>query len=299
MTMRAAAFLLTILLGTAAMAAPMTWPELLGRSRPAPTARIAYGADPLQHADLWLPPGRGPFPVVLMVHGGCWQTGIAEADIMDWAAADLAARGIAVWNIEYRGVDRPGGGYPGTFHDVAAAADALSTAAKARRLDPGRVVALGHSAGGHLALWLAARPGLPAASPFHPRAPLALRAAFSLGGLPDLEAAGTPPGDTCGPDVVARLVGHPSPGRPNVYADTSPAVMTPPRLPVTLVNGSIDPIAPPAFAEAYSARMGGTPRRVVIPGAGHVELIAPGSRAWAETVRRVEAALGGGVGTGR
>src|ERR1700741_3340805 len=103
----------------------MTWPDLLERPRPAPSATIPYGSDPLQVADLWLPPGAGPHPVVLMVHGGCWQTEIADRSIMNWIADDLRRRGIAVWNIDYRGVDRPGGGYPGTFQDAAAAADAL------------------------------------------------------------------------------------------------------------------------------------------------------------------------------
>ncbi|HEX8653918.1 MAG TPA: alpha/beta fold hydrolase [Allosphingosinicella sp.] len=135
----------------------MAWPDLTGRPRPAADDTIRYGADSMQVVDLWLPPGRGPHPVVLMVHGGCWQTGIADRRLMDWAAADLRGRGIAVWNIDYRGVDRDGGGYPGTFADVAAAADALGRHAVARGLDWNRVVAVGHSAGGHLALWLAAR----------------------------------------------------------------------------------------------------------------------------------------------
>ena len=99
----------------AAAKARLTWPDLTGRPRPHASATIPYGADPLQRADLWLPAGKGPFPVVVMVHGGCWQTDIADRSLMDWIADDLARHGIAVWNIDYRGVDRPGGGYPGTF----------------------------------------------------------------------------------------------------------------------------------------------------------------------------------------
>src|SRR6185295_10962523 len=98
------------------------------------------------------------------VHGGCWQTELGDRRIMNWIADDLRKRGIAVWNIDYRGVDRAGGGYPGTFQDAAAAADALRGAAPKYRLDISRLVAVGHSAGGHLALWLAGRPRLPAAS---------------------------------------------------------------------------------------------------------------------------------------
>src|SRR3954447_5293530 len=126
----------------------MTWPDLLGRPRPQPTATISYGADPLQVADLWLPAGRGPHPAVLMVHGGCWQTGIADRNIMNWIAEDLRRRGIAVWNIDYRGVDRPGGGYPGTFQDAAAAAGALRARAGPYPPHPSHLVPLGRTARG-------------------------------------------------------------------------------------------------------------------------------------------------------
>src|SRR5688500_17760395 len=152
----------------------MAWPDLLERPRPAPTATLHYGEDPLQVADLWLPEGDGPHPTVLMVHGGCWQSDIADRSIMNWIADDLRRRGLAVWNIDYRGVDRAGGGYPGTFLDAAAAADALRDHASRYRLDLNRLVAAGHSAGGHLALWLAARPRLPHDSPLRTGDPIAI-----------------------------------------------------------------------------------------------------------------------------
>ncbi|MDP8994607.1 MAG: alpha/beta hydrolase, partial [Pseudomonadota bacterium] len=139
----------------------MAWPDLTGRPRPEPSATIRYGADSMQVVDLWLPEGEGPHPTVLMVHGGCWQSEVADRRLMDWAADDLRRRGVAVWNIDYRGVDRSGGGYPGTFLDAAAAADELRSHARRYNLDLSRLVAVGHSAGSHLALWLAARPRLP------------------------------------------------------------------------------------------------------------------------------------------
>jgi acetyl esterase/lipase len=255
MTRRAIGLLFLVLMGAAAVAATLTWPELLTRPKPPGDARIAYGSDALQHVDLWLPKGKGPFPVVVMVHGGCWRSRIAAADIMNWVADDLRTRGIAVWNVEYRGVDQAP--FPATFEDVAAGADALRDAAAQYKLDLHRVIAVGHSAGGHLALWLAARPGIATASPLHNDHPIKLRAAISLGGLPDLEAASVPPGDTCGADVVPLLVGQPTAERPNVFADTSPAILPQPKIPVTLINGSVDRIAPPAFAEAYGLRAGG------------------------------------------
>src|SRR5271156_978677 len=92
--------------GAGRAAALMDWPDLLGRPMPAPTRHIAYGPGPMQFGELWLPAGKGPFPVVLMVHGGCWLSSVAKLSIMNWAAEDLRQRGVAVWNIEYRGVDR-------------------------------------------------------------------------------------------------------------------------------------------------------------------------------------------------
>ncbi len=281
-----------LIAASGALAATMNWPDLLDRPRPAADRRIAYGADPLQHVDLWLPAGKAPHPVVLMVHGGCWQTEVAEADIMNYIAADLRGHGIAVWNIEYRGVDRPGGGYPGTFLDVAAAADSLGRQGPKLGLKTDRIVAFGHSAGGHLALWLAARPKIAAGSPLRSAHPLRLAHAISIGGLPDLAAAATPPGDTCGVEAVQKLTGA---GRAHPYADTSPAELMPFATPQTLINATKDRIAPPAFADAYAARArakGVTVRRITVPDEGHVELIAPGSAAWTAERAEIERALG-------
>ncbi|MDB5686977.1 MAG: hypothetical protein JWR77_1566, partial [Rhizorhabdus sp.] len=257
--------------------------------QPKPDAIVAYGADPLQHVELWLPKSPGQHPVVLMIHGGCWQTEIAKADIMNWIADDLRKRGIAVWNIEYRGVDRPGGGYPGTFRDVAQAADALAANAAKYRLKTRRIVAVGHSAGGHLGLWLAARRSLPKSSPLYSAHPIKLAAVVSLGGLPDLEAASVPPGNTCDTEPVQKLTGAPSPARPDVYADTSPARLPDPAIPIALVNGALDHIAPPAFAAAYAAKKKAA--RITIADEGHVELITPETKSWAATVKLIEAGL--------
>src|SRR3546814_15180292 len=126
---------------------------------------------------------------------------------MNWIADDLRKRGIAVWNIDYRGVDRPGGGYPGTFLDAAAAADALAANASRYNLDTSPLVATGHSAGGHLALWLAGRPRLPEDSPLRNGSPIKIDAVVSLGALPDPVDAARPPGDGCSPDIVDTLRG--------------------------------------------------------------------------------------------
>jgi acetyl esterase/lipase len=266
----------------------MAWPDLLERERPQPDATIAYGRDRLQVVDLWLPPGDGPHPTVLMVHGGCWQTEIADRRIMSWIADDLRKRGIAVWNIDYRGVDRDGGGYPGTFRDAAAAADALGPNAAEHRLDLSRLVAVGHSAGGHLALWLAGRRRLPASSPLRTPDPLLIPTVVSLGGLPDLEEAARPPGSGCGTEVIGRLTG----GR---FADTSVPRLAPLGVRQVLINGREDRIIPLAYAEGYADQMRAAGDTVTVrrlDRTGHVELIAPETRAWAAAVEEIEDALG-------
>lgn len=267
----------------------MVWPDLLTRERPQPSATVAYGTDSaLQVADVWLPDSAGPHPTVIMVHGGCWQTEIADRRIMNWIAEDLRARGVAVWNIDYRGVDREGGGYPGTFLDAAAAADALRSHSARFNLDTRRLVAVGHSAGGHLALWLAARHRLPSTSPLRTGNPIAIAHVVSLGGLPDLEAAAQPPGSGCGTEVIGRLTG-------GHFADTSVPLLGPIGASQVLINGRQDRIIPVAFAEGYAAPMrarGDDVRVRMVDRTGHVELIAPESRAWAVAVAEIEKALG-------
>jgi len=276
-------------LPTVASAQPklLTWPDLLARPKPTADKSFRYGPDPYQVVDLWRPPGKGPHPVVLMVHGGCWTTSIADRTLMNYLAGDLRGRGYAVWNIDYRGVDRPGGGYPGTFLDTAAAADLLRTAARAYPLNLSRVVAVGHSAGGHLALWLAARPRLPAASPLRAGVPLRIRNVISLGGLPDLEQAATPPGSGCGTEVIDKLVGPLTFSSRDVYADTSIPRLAPLGVHQWLVNGDTDRIIPNAFATDYAAKMRTAGDEVsvkFVSATGHVELVAPGSKAWSHTL---------------
>jgi acetyl esterase/lipase len=270
----------------------MGWGDLTGRPLPKPTKHLAYGTLHAQVADLWLPEGKGPFPVVLMVHGGCWQSDIADLTLMNYAAEDLRKRGIAVWNIEYRGIDRPGGGYPGTFQDVAAAADLLGREAPTFHLRTDHVVAFGHSAGGHLVLWLAARGRIPAGSALKLAHPLPIAAAVSSGGLPDLEDIR--PKGICGADTVERLVGRPTAAHPHIYADTSPAELGVGHDKQQLISGDQDTIAPPALADAYAAKMkhkGAAIGAVTVADTGHVELIAPGTPAWDETVRTIERLL--------
>ena len=257
-------------------------------------ATVRYGDDPHQVIDVWVPTDRAPHPAVLMVHGGCWTTAIADRTLMNWVAEDLRRAGVLVWNIDYRGVDRPGGGYPGTFADVAAAADALRSNAGRFGIDPEHVVAVGHSAGGHLALWLAGRHRLPRSSSLWSPHPLPVRDVVSLGGLPDLEATAASPDNGCGTEVIGRLTGPATPAHPDPFADTSVPRLLPLGVPQDLVNGRDDRIIPLRLGTGYQAQARRAGDRValhVVDRTGHVELIAPDSVAWAEAKRLILAAL--------
>ena len=168
--------------------APITFSQLLAGPRTAADERIAYGPDALQFGELWLPRRQGRHPVIVLIHGGCWRADLPGLELMDYMAADLRDRGYAVWNLEYRRIGHPGGGYPGTFRDIAAGVDHLRTIAAPHSLDLRRVALAGHSAGGHLALWAAARDRLPAESPLRTARPLPIRGVVSLAGITDLDA---------------------------------------------------------------------------------------------------------------
>ncbi len=151
---------------------PITAAEYMRAVVPARSdAMVEYGPGPSQSMDIYRPSGRGPFPVVILIHGGSWST-VASAQSLSPNAAELAARGVVVCNIEYRRVGEPGGGYPGMYLDLAQATDSLRPLQGAFDLDLDRVVVVGHSAGAHLALWVGARARLPPDSPLYKDDPL-------------------------------------------------------------------------------------------------------------------------------
>src|SRR5687767_6948605 len=152
--------------------------------RPEPTLELSYGPMQAQRIDLFVPDGEGPFPVAILIHGGCWRDlPGAGREQLRHLGAELAGLGIAVWSVGYRRADENGGGYPGTFQDVGSAIDWLWSEADRYHLDLSRTVVVGHSAGGHLALWAAARDHLAARSPLHTPRPFLPGAVITLAGI--------------------------------------------------------------------------------------------------------------------
>ncbi len=215
--------------------------------------------------------------MVVLVHGGFWRAAYTK-QLMHRLARAIVAEGWAVWNIEYRrvGAGGGGGGWPATFVDVAAAFDHLR---QVGGIDRDRIVACGHSAGGHLALWAAARPRLPAGSPGENPAVI-VRAALSLAGVVDLvEAAQLGLGGGAAP----RLLGAGPEEAPERYAAASPAALLPLGVPQVLLHGDSDVAVPLAVSERYqqkAAAAGDDSTLVILPGVDHMKLIEPSGAAW-------------------
>jgi len=233
-----------------------------------------YGSDPSQLGELFLPRGHGPHPVVVVVHGGYWRARY-DRSLMTELCLDLAGRGLAAWNLEYRRVGSSGG-WPETFEDVAAGVDALVDLDAPLDLD--RVAAVGHSAGGHLAFWAAARPTLRDGAPgAHPR--VCVRAAVSQAGVLDL-------------DLSAQLSPSAEPTRallgthdehPDRYELASPRKRVPLGIPQLVLHGDHDDTVSIRIATSYAeaARAAGDRcELVVLNGIGHFEHIDAGSSAW-------------------
>jgi acetyl esterase/lipase len=252
--------------------------EAVSLAQPDPDHKIPYGEDPLQFGYLRLPDGPGPHPVVVMIHGGCWlaQYGVEHVGRL---AEALTRDGIATWSIEYRRVGDSGGGWPGTFLDVADGADHLEKIAREYSLDLSRVIAMGHSAGGHLALWLAARSRLPVGSTLFSESPLPLIGVVPLAAVPELESAHE--NRVCG-HVVDKLMGGSPASLGNRYDQAVPARLLPLGVPQILINGAHDR-AWFEYGEAYAKKAkaaGDEVRFIVAPEAGHFELILPTTTTW-------------------
>lgn len=275
---------------SASSPALMTPDALVAVPYPVPDHRLAYGADSSQYGELRLPSGRGPHPVVVLVHGGCFKAEYATLRDLGAFGAALTADGIATWNVEYRRVGQPGGGWPGTYLDVGRAVDHLRGIAGQYALDLGRVVVVGHSAGGHLAMWAAARGRLPRSSELYVADRVPVRGVVDLAGPIDMTANIAGYQSLCRDSVITKLLGGTPATVPDRYAQASAIRMLPLGVPQVIVVGSHEEFVPLPLVRAYehAARQAGDPVRVIyIEGAGHFEIASPKAFTWP----RVESAI--------
>lgn len=237
--------------GSAATLQNVGFPAVTVLPSAAPDAVLRYGAAPQQFIERWQPHGDGPHPAVVPLHGGCWLDAYGVDHVRPMATA-LRDAGFVVIAPESRRLGDPGGGWPGTFEDVAQAVDAL-VQDEHEDIDRSRIALIGHSAGGHLALWLAARSGLPIDHPLHAAGAGVVRPALVIGlaAITDLEryARGT---SSCEQAAAQLMDGAPDavPGR---YALASPLRLARPDTPVILLLGSEDHIVPAEQAQLYAA----------------------------------------------
>ena len=227
--------------------------------------------------ELHVPRGTGPFPVAAVVHGGSWRAGYGKL-LMRPVCRDLVRRGWAAWNVEYRRMGGgQGGGWPQTFDDVAAAIDLLEGADP--RLDLERLVLLGHSAGGQLALWAAG------ASERAPR--LRPRAVIAQAPVANIER-----GQLAQPGgLVHALLGGAPQEVPERYAAANPLRQVPLAMPALLVHGAEDRTVGVSQSRDYAAaaRGAGAVVELVEPVAAHRDHVDPRSAAWAAVTARLDA----------
>lgn len=265
---------------------PPTDPRaVLDAPAPPADARVSYGDDPEQIAELRAPAEHAgpPRPLVVVIHGGFWRAAYDRRHTGP-LAADLAARGYPVAQLEYRRTGQPGGGWPGTLDDVAAGLAALPALARdvlpAGSVAPGPPVLLGHSAGGHLALWYAAR------------SPEPVRGVLALAPVSDLAEAYRLDLDD---GAVAALLGGGPDEVPDRYAAADPARIGPPRVRTVLLHGALDRQVPPEMSVRYVAaarRIGADVRLVELPDCEHFGLITPWSAAWSMVIATLQSILG-------
>ena len=254
--------------------------NILDRASPPFDVQIRYGTDPNQFAELRFPNSKGPFPLLFVVHGGFWQS-IYDLSHVGRLCAAFTSKGIITCNIEYRRIGNPGGGWPGTFQDISLAThNILQTMSQDARFDRTRTAIIGHSAGGHLALWFAGSHRISKSSPLHTDKTQVVNNAVSLAGVSDLGLAWR---QKLGHGIVTRLMGGTPEEHPDRYDAGSPIELLPTGARHVLVHGAVDNTVPISQSEAFVERaekLGDQSTLVKLDRIGHYELIDPESEAW-------------------
>ena len=260
---------------------------ILERASPPFDLRISYGSDANQFAELRFPNGKGPFPLLFVVHGGFWQS-VYDLSHIGHLCAAFTSKGVITCNIEYRRIGNSGGGWPGTFQDInLATRNIIQTMSPDPRFDLARTALIGHSAGAHLALWLVGSHQISKGSPLHSDQKQAITSAISLAGVSDLRLAWK---QKLGHGTVTRLMGGTPDEHPDRYKAGSPIELLPTGARQVLVHGTADDTVPISQSEAFTEKakkLGDRPTLVKLDKIGHYELIDPESEAWPSVARAV------------
>jgi len=257
--------------------ANMSDDSILTLPPPAPDKRIAYGKDPNQFGDLRLPKGSARAPIAVNVHGGFWRARYDLAHASHLCAA-LTQAGVATWNLEYRRLGNPGGGWPGSLQDLSAGLKFIDRFASDYHLDPGRTVVLGHSAGGQLALCLASHSSK-------------IRGVAALAAVCDLRRAWEL---RLSNNAVSDFLGGSPNEVPEHYLEASPIELAI-KVSQRIIHGTEDDIVPIELSRRYAQKKAKSHEDVKlleIPNAGHFELIDPRTAAWKTVEQNILELLG-------
>jgi acetyl esterase/lipase len=273
----------------------MTPADLQALPAEAADYRLRYGEDASQFGELRIPARSELHPVVVLVHGGCWKAQYATLRDLAPMGDALKKDGIATWNIEYRRLGQTGGGWPGTYLDVGNAIDHLRQIAPKYNLDLTRIVVLGHSAGGHLAMWSATRQRVSPNSPLYVPKPLPIRGIVNLAGTIDMTQNIMHMESECKDAVVTGMLGGSPETVPDRYKQVSANFMLPLGVPQVLIWGERDNFIPRPLAEQYvraAKKAGDRTQLILVPSVGHFETASPISSAWPAVHKAIRSLLG-------
>jgi acetyl esterase/lipase len=238
---------------------------------------IYYGNESKQYGELRLPPqvNGGLAPIVVIIHGGCWQSSLADLRLMDSLADAVTALGYATWNIEYRAIGT-GGEWPVIFKDVNQAFNQVRVIAERYPVDMNKIAVIGHSAGGHLALWAASRQVIPGENELAAKDALPIKGVLSLAGIANLTSdTGC---DRNASNIIGLPINIPSDALTQRLKVTSPFQMLPSKSKSVIISGSVDTIVPSSIGAEYTSRaisLGDDSSHFVLRGLGHFDLIDP------------------------